>query len=66
MEAERSAEQLRPDYGESGRLVVVHPDGTTSRLLESFHSVADPDVSFDGQRLLVAGKQAARDNVEYL
>ena len=33
-----------------------------ARLAESFHSVCDPDVSFDGKRLLLAGKKTAQDN----
>ena len=53
---------LRESYGEGGRLVVVHPDGTKRILAESFHSVCDPDVSFDGKRLLLAGKKTAQDN----
>lgn len=48
--------------GDGGRLLIVNPDGTRRRLLESFHSVCDPDVSFDGKRLLLAGKKAAQDN----
>ena len=57
-----AAELLREEYGAGGRLVIVNPDGTKRRLLESFHSVCDPDVSFDGKRLLLAGKKAAQDN----
>lgn len=58
----RSSELLREAYGEGGRLVVVNPDGTTRRLVKSFHSECDPDVSFDGKRLLLAGKKTAQDN----
>ena len=59
---DRSSELLRENYGEGGRLVVVNPDGTKRTLVESFHSVCDPDVSFDGKRLLLAGKKTAQDN----
>jgi hypothetical protein len=52
----------RSDYGEGGRLVIVDPDGSKRRLAESFHSVCDPAVSFDGKRLLMAGKKSAHDN----
>lgn len=58
----QSSEPLREAYGEGSRLLVVNPDGTQRRLAESFHSVADADVSFDGKRLLVAGKKTAHDN----
>jgi hypothetical protein len=59
---DRPSELLRASYGEGGRLVVVNPDGTKRALVESFHSVCDPDVSFDGKRLLLAGKKTAQDN----
>jgi len=52
---------LREAYGEGGRLLIVNPDGTKRTLVESFHSVCDPDVSFDGKRLLLAGKKTAQD-----
>lgn len=57
-----SADLLPKPYGEGGRLLIVNPDGTKRNLLESLHSVCDPDVSFDGKRLLLAGKKAAQDN----
>jgi hypothetical protein len=49
---------LRP---EEGRLLVVRPDGTTRLLSEGFHSASDPDVSFDGTRLLFSGKKGPSD-----
>jgi hypothetical protein len=52
---------LRTPYGEGARLMVLSPDGATKLLSEGFHSAADPDVSFDGTRLLFAGKRAAGD-----
>ena len=51
----------RNDYGAGGRLVIVNPDGSKRRLAESLHSVCDPAVSFDGRRLLMAGKKSAQD-----
>lgn len=59
---ERSTKSMPESYGEGGRLVVVNPDGTKRILAESFSSVCDPDVSFDGKRLLLAGKKTAQDN----
>jgi len=52
---------LRADYGEGVRLVLLSPDGTTRELSGGFHSAADPEVSFDGQRLLFAGRKTAAD-----
>jgi Tol biopolymer transport system component len=52
---------LRADYGGGGRLVAVLPEGTARVLTEQFHSASDPDVSFDGTRILFAGKQRAQD-----
>jgi len=52
---------LRDAYGEGARLVRVQPDGTTENLTPNFHSACDPDVSFDGCRLLFAGKRVASD-----
>jgi hypothetical protein len=52
---------LRPLLGEGARLVVLRPDGVVRVLSEGFHSAADPDVSFDGAKLLFAGQRAAGD-----
>jgi hypothetical protein len=43
----------RPDHA---RVVVISPDGTTRILTQGFHSATDPDLSFDGQRVLFAGQ----------
>ncbi len=56
-----SAASLGRTWGQGARLQIVYPDGTKRRLAESFHSVCDPDVSFDGKRLLLAGKKTAQD-----
>jgi hypothetical protein len=53
---------LRADYGEGGRIVLVRPRGTLRVLTKGFASAADPDVSFDGKRILFAGKRRATDN----
>ncbi|MFH1922237.1 MAG: hypothetical protein ABIP48_20425, partial [Planctomycetota bacterium] len=52
---------LRASYGEGARLVLVAPDGSPRVLKGGFHSAADPDVSFDGARLLFAAKRTASD-----
>jgi len=52
---------LRARYGECARLVLLSPEGTMRVLSEGFHSAADPEVSFDGQRLLFAGKRTAAE-----
>jgi Tol biopolymer transport system component len=52
---------LRAAYGAGARLVVVNPDGALRVLTGDFHSACDPEVSFDGTRVLFAGKRAATD-----
>ena len=47
--------------GEGSRLVLVPPNGKSRVLTASFHSAADPEVSFDGRSILFAGKKAASD-----
>ena len=51
-----------PLVGLGARLVLLSPDGATRVLSSGFHSAADPEVSFDGQRVLFAGKKTASDN----
>lgn len=53
---------LRAPYGDGGRIVVAYPDGAVRVLTAGFHSACDPEVSFDGIKLLFAGKRAASDN----
>jgi hypothetical protein len=43
--------------GEGGRIVVVPPTGAARVLTANFHSAAEPDVSFDGERIVFAGRQ---------
>ncbi len=52
---------LRASYGHGGRIVAVAPDGTTRVLTAGFHSACDPEISFDGTRMLFAGKRKATD-----
>jgi len=52
---------LRGSWGERGRLVAVAPDGNTRVLTGSFHSAADPEVSFDGRSILFAAKRDESD-----
>jgi hypothetical protein len=52
---------LRADYGNGGRLIVLEPDGSSRILIPDFHSACDPEVSFDGGRILFAGKRQPTD-----
>jgi Tol biopolymer transport system component len=52
---------LRTLPGDGGRLVLVTPKGETRVLTAGFASAADPEVSFDGQRILFAAKQGPGD-----
>jgi Tol biopolymer transport system component len=53
---------LRADLCEEARIVIVDPDGTKRVLSESFHSACDPDISFDGRRILFAGRRLVSDD----
>jgi len=53
----RAGGMLRADYGQGGRLVVLEPDGSNRVLTPDFDSACDPEVSFDGGRILFAGKR---------
>jgi hypothetical protein len=44
---------------ERARLARLLPDGSVRALAGDFYSAADPSVSFDGKRILFAGKQKA-------
>ena len=52
---------LRAGWGEGGRIVVVSSAGASRTLTSGFHSAADPEVSFDGTRILFAGRKAKAD-----
>jgi hypothetical protein len=45
----------------SSRLVIVAPDGAQRVLTEGFQAARDPDVSFDGRRVLFSGKAQPSD-----
>jgi len=47
--------------GQSQRLVRLLPDGTVRVLSQNFFAAADPEVSFDGQQVLFAGKKQPSD-----
>jgi len=55
-------EILRVPYGEGARIALLSPDLPVRVLTGGFHSACDPDLSFDGTRLLFAGKRAANDD----
>lgn len=50
---------VRQDAFDGTRLLLLSPDGQTRVLSAGFESACDPDVSFDGQRLLFAGRKDA-------
>lgn len=52
---------LRSAYGNGAKLVLRTPNGSERILTNAFHSAADPDVSFDGKRILFAGKRNPQD-----
>jgi hypothetical protein len=52
---------LRAAFGDGGRILVAVPGGKPRVLSSGFHSAADPDVSFDGKRVVFAGKKQATD-----
>ncbi len=59
--AERAAAEMPPEWGEGARLVLL-AGGRLERILTAgFASAADPDVSFDGKRILFAGQRKAGD-----
>ena len=51
----------RENWFEGARLVVVAPDGATRVLSAGFHSACDPNLSFDGQRVLFSGRRERGD-----
>jgi hypothetical protein len=56
-----SASASQTCLGERGRIAVRDAHGKITLLTPSFHSAADPDISFDGERILFAGKKNATD-----
>ena len=56
--------QLKPQATayDGARLVLLAPDGSLKVLAEDLYSAADPEVSFDGKRILFSGKRQASDH----
>ena len=52
---------VRAPWGEGSRLARLDPDGTLTVLTEGWAGACEPDVSFDGERILFAGKRDAAD-----
>ncbi len=48
-----------PHRFDGAQLIVLSPDGQARPLATGFESACDPDVSFDGQRVLFAGRREA-------
>ncbi len=48
---------VRGDWFAGARIVVVSPDQQVRVVAEGFHSAADPNLSFDGERVLFAGRK---------
>jgi hypothetical protein len=53
---------LRAAYGDGSRVLLVGPDRSVRVLSDGFCDACESDVSFDGSRILVAGKRTATDN----
>ena len=49
-------------FWDRARIVVLSPDKTRRLLTEEFYSACDPEVSFDGKRILFAGKRQPADS----
>jgi hypothetical protein len=56
-----AAGTLRRRYGDGARVLVLDGPSSARLLAPGFQSAADPDVSFDGKRILFAGKRTAAD-----
>ncbi len=52
---------LRQSFGDGARIVRLRPGGKPEVLSSGFHSATDPEISFDGTRVLFAGKRKAGD-----
>ncbi len=53
---------LRALSGDGARILVVSPDSSVRVLSDGFYGACEADVSFDGTRILFAGKRTADDN----
>ncbi len=47
---------------DNAHIGIINPGSNLRLLTEGFHSACDPEVSFDGQRILFAGKKTATDS----
>jgi hypothetical protein len=52
---------LPADYGDGAGLTLLEPDGSTVDLTPDFAAACDPDVSFDGTKILFAGRKTGGD-----
>ncbi len=65
----QAAMHTRPDgaflfnaaVDKGSRITLLKPDGFATVLTPEFEAAADPSVSFDGRRILFAGKRSSRD-----
>jgi len=53
---------LRQPYGDGARVVTWRPGTKPQPLVSGFHSTCDPHVSFDGRKVLFAGKRKHKDD----
>ena len=53
---------LRQIYGDGARIVLWHPGANPRPLVAGFHSACDPQVSFDGKKIVFAAKRKAKDS----
>jgi hypothetical protein len=58
----RAGGMLRAEFGDGARIILLRPDGSQRLLTKWFASAADPDVSFDGRRIVFAGKKRSTEN----
>ncbi len=47
---------------ENARIVILNPDHSLRVLTAGFYGACDPEVSFDGKRILFSGKRASRES----
>ncbi|MFQ6040635.1 MAG: hypothetical protein ACE5PV_07245, partial [Candidatus Poribacteria bacterium] len=57
----RSSWAFRKSRPQGSRIVVLSPDGAISVLTPEFASACDPSVSYDGKRILFAGKRTRKE-----
>ncbi|HXI02310.1 MAG TPA: hypothetical protein VNI57_03960, partial [Candidatus Saccharimonadales bacterium] len=57
----RAGGMLAADWGDGARIVLVAPGAAPVDLTADFHSAADPEISFDGKKMLFAAQPRAGD-----